>query len=187
MSAHKVDHRQRPTSQTPDPAVSRPGSRRALLAGLAGGAGALIANAMSRVPGVRGVVANPVLMGSVNDAGNATTTLTSSSFGGNQSLVVINTSSGTAIKGNAEKGNGGQFRTQVSRKFGLQANNDAAGTGSGAAFRALGRNNTAIVATTNEGSRSAIDATNTDTTADNVAVKGLAYNADPADTHPSGG
>ena len=143
----------------PEP-TTHPRSRRALLAGLAGGAGALVATALGRVPVVRGVVANPMLLGTTNDAGSATTRLDSASGGANSSFWVANSESGTAIKGVAVRGNGGQFRTSVNNKFGLIGVNAAATAGSGAAVQAAGKHNTAVLATTDEPSRYAIDATN---------------------------
>ena len=186
MSAPTAEPRSSLSAGQPAATLTHPRSRRALLAGLAGGAGALVATALGRVPVVRGVVANPMLLGTTNDAGSATTRLDSASGGANSSFWVANSESGTAIKGVAVRGNGGQFRTSVNNKFGLIGVNAAATAGSGAAVQAAGKHNTAVLATTDEPSRYAIDATNTDTTIPNTAVTGLAYNAASGDTHPAG-
>ena len=170
MSAPTAEPRSSLSAGQPAATLTHPRSRRALLAGLAGGAGALVATALGRVPVVRGVVANPMLLGTTNDAGSATTRLDSASGGANSSFWVANSESGTAIKGVAVRGNGGQFRTSVNNKFGLIGVNAAATAGSGAAVQAAGKHNTAVLATTDAATRPAVDATNSGS---GTAVKGV--------------
>ena len=189
MSAPTVDRRQSRPSLPAEPeapaqvALRTPRSRRALLAGLAGGAGALIANAVSRVSPSRAAAGDPIVLGQNNFAGGKNTQLTTSTSG--RAFEVIQNGSGAAIRGKGLAGNGGNFVTAAWNKFAFMAQHDGTGTGSGGAVSARGKLNHGLVASTDAASRTAVSATNTDTTTDNVAVMGLAFNASSADTHPS--
>jgi hypothetical protein len=62
--------------------ADRPRSRRALLAGFAGGAGALLAGAIYRVRPARAAAGDNLKLGQTNYAGSAATRLNASSSGG---------------------------------------------------------------------------------------------------------
>ena len=111
------------------------------------------------MPGVRGVVANPILMGSNNQAGSANTQLTANTSG--RAFEVIQNGSGAAIRGKGLAGNGGNFVTAAWNKFAFMAQHDGTGTGSGGAVSARGKLNHGLVASTDAASRYAVSATNT--------------------------
>ena len=180
-----------PAPPNPTERLRAPRTRRALLAGLAGGAGALIAGAVGRLNPARAVAAagTPLYIGRTdNNAGTADTQLlTNSSI---TAFTLYQQGPGTALMGYVTRtsgnGRGVYGRTDSPNGDGVQARNNASSAGSGAAIRAFGVNNDGIVASTANASKAGVTATNTDTTADNVAVMGLAYNASSADTHPAG-
>ena len=148
-------------AEQPDPAerLRTPRSRRALLAGLAGGAGALIANAVSRVSPSRAAAGDPIVLGQNNFAGGKNTQLTTSTSG--RAFEVIQNGSGAAIRGKGLAGNGGNFVTAAWNKFAFMAQHDGTGTGSGGAVSARGKLNHGLVASTDAASRYAVSATNT--------------------------
>ena len=99
-----------------------------------------------------------LILGQANNARLANTSLQTASAG--EALSVIqNGTNGVAVRGAATRagGVGGAFlgasgtgidgRTRAPERFGIYATNEAATTGTGAAIRADGRANTAIVAT----------------------------------------
>lgn len=175
-----------PGGAEPAPDLARPRSRRALLAGLAGGAGALIANAVGRVNPIRAAAGDPIVMGQNNLAGGKNTQLTTSTSG--RAFEVIQNGSGAAIRGKGLSGNGGNFVTAAWDKFAFMAQHDGTGTGSGGAISARGKHNHGVVASTDQATRTAISASNSDTANanGNVAVSGLAYGGNVIDVHPSG-
>ena len=182
-----------PESRTPLPAepdgpevtVTRPRTRRALLAGLAGGAGVLIADALGRIRPVRGVVASnpPLLLGTDNYAGSTATRLHATSSGG--AFWMTQNGSGSGVRGDSTNGTGAVFTTAHKDRYGLLVQQNATSTGNGAGIRVAGGKVHGLVATTADVGRTAVTATNADATADNVAVMGLAFNASSADTHPA--
>ena len=180
------------TNAPPSPSSVAPRTRRAVLAGLAGGAGALLANAVGRLSPARAVAATgrPLLIGRTdNNAGSADTQLLTNST--ITAFTLYQQGPGTALMGYVTRtsgnGRGVYGRTDSPNGDGIQARNAGASAGSGAAIRAFGVNNDGIVASTDGSSSYAVRATNSDASADNVAVIGLAYNAAATDTHPSGG
>jgi hypothetical protein len=103
---------------------------------------------------VAGAAGSALIMGAANSAGTANTSLTTSTSG--TALLVTQNGTGTALRGSASNGIAGFFTSAngsgVSgvvgnlNSYGVYAANDAAGTGSGAALRANGKLNYAIVA-----------------------------------------
>jgi hypothetical protein len=139
---------------------TKPRSRRALLAGALGGIGAWAASAVGRVDVKRtaAAVGDPVRAGMNTTAGSATTTVTNSSD--DATLKAVNNGKGPALYGDADGGNGGFTRTRGANKHGLIAINGSDNSGSGAAIRATGNANDAIVATTETSSKYAVHGTN---------------------------
>jgi len=154
-------------SAPPDPTkrLREPRSRRALLAGLAGGAGALLGNAVGRLNPARAVAAagSPLIIGRTdNNAGTANTQLlTNSSI---TAFTLYQQGPGTALMGYVTRtsgnGRGVYGRTDSPNGDGVQARNNASSAGAGAAIRAFGVNNDGIVASTASNSHSAVNATN---------------------------
>ncbi len=140
------------------PSVSRPRSRRALLAGLAGGAGALFASAIGRLSPTRAAVGDPLILGTTNFAGSSATRLSASSSGG--AFWMTQNGSGSGVRGEATIGTGGIFVTHAPNHSALVAQHQASSSGTGAALRAEGGQNTGIVATSAAGTY-AIDANQT--------------------------
>jgi hypothetical protein len=148
---------------TPTPPASR--TRRTLLAGLAGGAGALLADAVGRLNPARAVAAvgSPLLIGRTdNNAGTANTQLLTNST--ITAFTLYQSGPGTALMGYVTRtsgnGRGVYGRSDSPNGDGVQARNAAASAGSGAAIRAYGVNNDGIVASTASASRTALTATN---------------------------
>jgi hypothetical protein len=103
---------------------------------------------------VAGAAGSALILGAANSAGTANTSLTTSTSG--TALLVTQNGTGTALRGSASNGIAGFFTSAngsgVSgvvgnlNSYGVYAANDAGGTGSGAALRANGKLNYAIVA-----------------------------------------
>jgi hypothetical protein len=127
------------------PSVSRPRSRRALLAGLAGGAGAFVASAFGRLGSTRAAAGDPLILGTTNFAGSSATRLSASSSGG--AFWMTQNGSGSGVRGEATIGTGGIFVTHAPNHSALVAQHQASSSGTGAALRAQGDMNAAIVAT----------------------------------------
>ena len=139
--------------------TSSPRTRRAMLAGLAGGAGALIAGAIGRVTPARAAAGDPLLVGrTTNNSGTADTQLIANSS--ITAFTLYQQGSGTALMGYVTRtsgnGRGVYGRTDSPNGDGIQARN-AGAAGSGAAVRAFGGHNTGVVATATD--HSAIVAT----------------------------
>ena len=154
----QLDGRSVPVSVEPSTERQRPRTRRALLAGLLGGAGAWAASAIGRVGIASAGVGDPVRAGLNTTAGSATTTVTNSSD--NATLEAVNNGKGAALHGDADGGNGAFARTRGANKHGLIAIHGSANAGTGAAIQATGNQNDGVVADTSNGSRHAIRATN---------------------------
>jgi hypothetical protein len=208
MSRHHSDDERLPDS-APAAEVIRPRTRRALLAGLLGGAGALVAGAVGRVNPIRAVVANPVLMDVNNDAGTGNTSLTTSSTG--TALLVTQNGSGTALRGSAvgagsiagfftaQNGTGISGVTGNPGSYGVFGQNNGA-AGSAGAMRADGKNNHGLVATTANADTAAVRAVSSAATSGagaaivaeggaNIAIQATASAADAvaADISNTGG
>ena len=135
---------------TPVPALENgPTSRRAMLAGVLGGIGALAATAIGGVTPTRAAAGASLIIGSEsNNAGSANTQLLT-----NSSVVafkLLQNGQGTALMGYATPATGatrGVYgRTDSPDGDGIQGRN-AAATGGGSAVRAFGGNNFGIRAT----------------------------------------
>jgi hypothetical protein len=174
MSVHHSNaNPEQDTQPAPAAELRQPRTRRALLAGLLGGAGALVAGAVGRVNPIRAVVANPVLMGVNNDAGTGNTSLTTQSTG--TALLVTQNGSGTALRGSAvgagsiagfftaQNGTGISGVTGNPGSYGVFGQNNGA-AGSAGAMRADGKNNHGLVATS-ASSKNAVYASNSGGTA----------------------
>ncbi len=154
-----------PAPPNPTERLRAPRTRRALLAGLAGGAGALIAGAVGRLNPARAVAAagTPLYIGRTdNNAGTADTQLlTNSSI---TAFTLYQQGPGTALMGYVTRtsgnGRGVYGRTDSPNGDGVQARNNASSAGSGAAIRAFGVNNDGIVASTANASKAGVTATN---------------------------
>ena len=96
MSAPTSDHPSLPADphEQPAPEVTRPRSRRALLAGLAGGAAALVANAIGRVSPTRAAAGSPLIVGQANDSGTSQTVLNNAGLGAAFTLKTTNIATG---------------------------------------------------------------------------------------------
>ena len=126
-----------------------PRSRRAVIAGALGGVAGLIAGRLAGPGRVAAAPGASVVLGSeVNNAANELTQVLSSS--GDTSFRIVNTV-GTALMGHVQAtggtGRGVYGRVDTPDGDGMQARNGATGHGSGAAIRAFGDKNDAIVAT----------------------------------------
>jgi hypothetical protein len=133
-------------------------SRRALLAGALGGVGAWALAAFGRRTPARAAAGDPIRMGKLNAASGTNTTLRTSTSG--TAFKSIQNGTGTALRGESADGNGGYLLTKRSGKNGLVVRNDGAAEGGGAALRAMGSEQHAIVAITDNGNRSGMQAIN---------------------------
>lgn len=125
--------------------------QRARLAGVAGAALAVLGTGI-----VAGAAGGAIIMGAANSAGTTNTSLTTGSSG--TAFYVTQSGTGTAMRANATgpnaiagfytSGNGPGISgvTANADKYAIYAGNDAAATGVGAAIRAAGKSNPAIVA-----------------------------------------
>ena len=145
-------------------------SRRALLSAGFGGLAGLFASRLAAPGPTAAASGDPLIIGSTtNSAGTANTILTTASAG--TTLQVTQTGSGTALRGSAvgpgsiagfftaANGTGISGVTGSPNSYGVFASNDGT-AGSAGAIRASGKNNHAVVATTDSGGRNAIRATN---------------------------
>jgi hypothetical protein len=130
----------------PAASADGPRSRRALLAGLVGGAGALLAGAIGRVHPTRAAAGDNLKLGQTNYAGSAATRLNASSSGG--AFWMTQNGSGSGVRGEASIGTGGIFVTHAPNHHALVAQHQATTGGSGAALRADGAQNDGISAST---------------------------------------
>lgn len=123
-------------------------TRRALLAGLAAGAGALLASVVERVPLTRGAAGSALVLGQNNYAGDSATRLHASSSGG--AFWMTQNGSGSGVRGEATKGTGGIFVTKAPNHNALVAQHEAVAAGSGAALSADGGPNVGIKVTSDQ-------------------------------------
>jgi hypothetical protein len=195
MSVHHSNaNPEQDTQPAPAAELRQPRTRRALLAGLLGGAGALVAGAVGRVNPIRAVVANPVLMGVNNDAGTGNTSLTTQSTG--TALLVTQNGSGTALRGSAvgagsiagfftaQNGTGISGVTGNPGSYGVFGQNNGA-AGSAGAMRADGKNNHGLVATTANADANAVRAVQQGSTTGSgaaIVAEGVRNNAIVAST-----
>lgn len=106
-----------------------------------------------------GAAGGALILGAANSAGTTNTSLTTATNSGTAFLVTQN-GTATALRGVATNGIAGFFTSAngsgVSgvvanlNSYGVYAANDAASTGTGAALRAAGKNNYAVVATSDD-------------------------------------
>ena len=149
-------------------------TRRALLAGLAGGAGALIANAIGRVSPTRASAGSPLILGTDNYAGSAPTRLHATSSGG--AFWMTQNGSGSGVRGESYNGTGGVFTTAHKDRYGLLVEQNATSAGNGAGIRVVGGKVHGLVATTDGLTEYAVFATNSGTSGGGV-VNGTAGGA----------
>jgi hypothetical protein len=136
-----------------------PHSRRALLAGAAGGLGGLVAAAIGRVNPVAAAGGDPIVLGNANDAGTSNTTIkTNSSYPG-IALQMNNLGTGTGAFMLSTSGVGLAAQTSHADRYGASATNQAMSSGTGAAILATGKQNHGLVATTQHSNKDAITAT----------------------------
>ena len=124
-------------------------SRRAVIAGALGGAAALVAGRLASPGSASAAPGDSIILGSeTNNAGNELTQVLSSS--GDTSFRIVN-SVGTALMGHVQAttgtGRGVYGRVDTPDGDGVQARNGSALNGNGAAIRAFGDKNNAVVAT----------------------------------------
>jgi hypothetical protein len=141
------------TSEAATP-VAPARSRRAVIAGALGGAAALVAGRLASPSGAAAAPGDSIILGSeTNNAGNELTQVLSSS--GDTSFRIVN-SVGTALMGHVQAttgtGRGVYGRVDTPDGDGMQARNGSALSGNGAAIRAYGDKNDAVVATVTNGS-----------------------------------
>jgi hypothetical protein len=140
--------------------VSRPRSRRALLASAFGGLAAGVAAALGHPRAAEAAAGSALIIGSsTNNAGTSNTILTT-----NSSIVafeLIQNGGGTALMGYATPSTGptrGAYgRSNSANGFGVQGRN-AGAVGAGAAVQAIGFNNDGVQATCEWPSRDAVNA-----------------------------
>jgi hypothetical protein len=99
---------------------------------------------------LRGNEAAPLLVGVENRVGHDVTTLSTNSTSGS-ALTVVQSGTGTAIRGESARGTGGIFVANDQDRAGLLAQNNAGSRGTGAALTADGNRNTGIHATSDNG------------------------------------
>jgi hypothetical protein len=114
-----------------------PRSRRVLLTGLLGGLAGAALTALGRPPASRAAAGDPLILGQNNTSG-ATTTLTANTTG-SAALDFVQNGPGIGLRGFADNGHGGLFRTARSDRFGFIAANDAGSAGTGGAISAVGK------------------------------------------------
>jgi hypothetical protein len=151
-----------------------PRSRRAVLAGAVGGLAGLIAGRLGNPDRAAAAAGSPLIIGSeANNAGSADTQLVANSSV--ISLKVYQQGPGTALMGYVTRtsgdGRGVYGRTDSPNGDGVQARNGAA-AGTGAAFRAIGGANPAIIATSTSATGGTITATNSNPASAWAAVEG---------------
>ncbi len=151
--------------------TTEPRSRRAILAGALTGLAGLIAGRAAGPEVTRAASGDPFILGSLtNDAGTASTKLTTSTGSSGTALYVLQNGTGTALRGVANNGIAGFFTsangtgisgvTAKNNQFGVYGANDAASNGGGEAIRANGQQNHGVVATTANVSAYGVKATN---------------------------
>jgi hypothetical protein len=123
-----------PEVVSPSAPPDQPRSRRALLAGLIGGAGAWVAAAIGHPAATRAAAGDPLILGQTNSAGTAATRLNTSSSGG--AFWMTQNGSGSGVRGESWHGAGGVFVTHARSRAGLEAQNLASTSGSGSAILA---------------------------------------------------
>jgi hypothetical protein len=129
-----------------------------MMAGAVGGVGAWALAAFGRRAPAHAAAGDPIRMGQLNAAAGTNTTLRTDSSG--VALKVLQNGTGVAFRGESADGNGGYLLTKRSGKNGLIVRNGGAAEGTGAALRALGSEQHAIVAITGNGNRSGLQAIN---------------------------
>ncbi|MEO8208782.1 MAG: hypothetical protein ABI598_07075, partial [Chloroflexota bacterium] len=148
--APRTDMAPQPTTPEPTaPSVASPRTRRSLLAGALGGAGALLASAIGRVNPVRAAAGDTLKLGQANDSGTSQTVLLNNGLGAAFTLKTTNVSTGaTGIFGwssqtGAKATRGVYGLANGAHANGVHARNTGA-AGTGAALYAEGNNNAAI-------------------------------------------
>jgi hypothetical protein len=149
-----------------------------------GGLGALFASRLALPDTAAAAAGDPLLIGNTsNTAGTANTTLTTASTG--TALLVTQNGSGTALRGSAvgagsiagfftaANGTGISGVTGQPNSYGVFGSNDDAAAGTGGAIRADGNANDGLVATTDNGGRAAVKASNS--AIPGVGVLGTGY------------
>jgi hypothetical protein len=145
-------------------------TRRALLTAALGGLGGLFAARLGAPDTAAAAAGGPFVLGAANSAGTANSSLTTASAG--TALLVTQNGTGTALRGSAVgagsiagfftafNGTGISGVTASPNTYGIFGSNDGA-AGTGAAIRASGKNNNGLVASTDNGAKAAVMATNT--------------------------
>jgi len=136
--------------------ASRLRTRRALLAGIFGGAAAWAAGTALRVSQTEAAAGNPMILGAANSAGTASTTLSTTNSGA--AMGVKQLGGGTALSTEATSGTGLYAKTGSTNRFALFAESVAGSIGTGGAIRANGNKQTALRAETSGANVSAIAA-----------------------------
>jgi hypothetical protein len=120
-------------------------SRRSILAAAVGGITGLVAGALGRAAPVRAAPGDPLVVGTANFGGGASTHLTATSSGG--AFWVTQDGFGSGVRGDSVSGHGGVFTSAHPDRYAVQAQQVASSGGGGAAIRADGANDRAIDAT----------------------------------------
>jgi hypothetical protein len=136
---------------------TRPRTRRAILAGAIGGLAGLVGSRIAWPDEASAAAGGHMLIGRSNSAGTKNTALTTTTNSGN-ALKVTQKGTGIALRGSASKGTAVSGATGSAAKFGVEAVNNGAAAGPGAAMRATGGKNAGLLATSDE---TAITATGT--------------------------
>ena len=175
--------------------TSVPRPRRALLAAALGSLAGLLGSRLAKPNPVAAAAGDNMILGAANDSGTSQTTLTNSGLGAAFTLKTTNAAGGaTGIFGWSSQTGSGATRGMYGRadgpnSDGVQAKSLAASAGTGAALRAIGGQNSGIVATTDVANGIVIAATNTSLATDysaGSAIRGLTGGATVDDIHPGG-
>ena len=128
-----------------DEATTEQRSRRAILVGAIGGLAGLVGSRIAWPDEAEAAAGGRMLLGRANSAGTKNTSLTTKTTG--NALRVTQRGTGTALRGTNELGTAVSGATGNAAKFGVDAANNAATAGGGAAMRATGGANQGLLAT----------------------------------------
>jgi len=168
------------TVDSETPQVETPRSRRAILAGAAGGLAGLILGGLGRPSSTNAAAGDPIILGSANDAGVSNTTVKTNSPSPGIALQMNNLGTGTGAFMLSTGGVGLAAQTSSADKYGASVTNQGLAGGTGGAILATGKLNHGLVATTDSNSKHAIHATGANGTAISgsaiqIGVEGSAY------------
>jgi len=168
------------TVDSETPRVEMPKSRRAILAGAAGGLAGLILGGLGRPSETKAAAGDPIIMGIANHAGVSNTTIETTSPSPGIALQMNNQGTGTGAFMLSTGGVGLAAQTSSANKYGASVTNQGAAGGTGGAILATGKQNNGLVATTDNNSKYAVQATGANGTAIygsaiQIGIQGVGY------------